>query len=191
MSVWEYVSVFVSIIIGLAAADLLISFHRLVRVDARVQWYWLVPSVALYFLLVIVNFWWGCFHWFSHISSISMGEFLPILLAAIALFLVTAAVLPDEVPCEGLDLKAWYLLNASHIWVLASIGLSLVILIEAKGQLTSAHGAWTFFKSEWDNWLSLAAFVWLIFTKRLRLHEFVVVIAFIDMAYTASWLRIG
>jgi hypothetical protein len=191
MSVWEFVSVFVSIIIGLAAADLLISFHRLLRVDARVQWYWLVPFVALYFLLVIVNFWWGCFHWLRHFSSISMVEFLPTLIAATALFLVTAAVLPDEIPDEGLDLKAWYLRNASHIWVLAIIALSSVLLIEAQGQVTSRYAAWAFFNSEWENWLTLAGAAWLVFTKRLRVHEVVVVAAFIDMAYTASWLRIG
>jgi hypothetical protein len=191
MSVWEYVSVFISIIISLAAADLLISFHRLLRVDARVKWYWLVPFVALYALLVVVNFWWGCFHWFSQLSSISMVEFLPALLAATALFLVTAAVLPDEVPEEGLDLKSWYLRNASHIWTLAFIALSMVILMDAKGQFASGNAAWNFIKSEWENWLTLVAFVTMIFTKRLRLHELLVVATFVDMAYTASWLRIG
>jgi hypothetical protein len=98
MSVWEYISVFILIIVGLAVADLLISFHRLLRVDARVHWYRPVPFLALYLLLVIVNFWWGSFHWFAHVRSISMAAFLPTLMAAIALFLLTAAVLPDEVP---------------------------------------------------------------------------------------------
>lgn len=115
MSVWEYVTVFISIIVGLAVADVLISFHRLLRIDARVRWYWLVPFLALYLVLVIVNFWWGSFHWFAHVSTLSMGEFLPTLVAAIALFLLTAAVLPDEVPKEGLDLKTWYLRNARQI----------------------------------------------------------------------------
>jgi hypothetical protein len=191
MSIWEYVSVFVSIIVGLAVADLLISFHRLLRVDAQVRWYWLVPFLSLYLLFVIVNFWWGTFHWLAHISSLSMVEFLPTLFAAVAIFLLTAAVLPDEVPNDGLDLRSWYLRNASHIWVLGSISLSLVILGQAKGPFDSFHAAWEFLKSEWDNWLLLAGFVWLIFAKRLRVHEIVLVLAFIDMAYTASWLRIG
>lgn len=191
MSIREYVSVFISIIVGLAVADLLISFHRLLRVDARVRWYWLVPFLALYLLLVIVNFWWGTFHWLAEVRSLSMEEFLPTLLSAVALFLLTAAVLPDEVPDDGLDLKSWYLRNASHIWVLATIGLSLVVVIEANGQFASAGAAWDFLKSEWENWLTLAAFVWLIFTKRLRVHEVVIVVAFIDMVYTATWLRIS
>lgn len=191
MSISEYISVFVSIIVGLAVADLLISFHRLLRVDAQVRWYWLVPFLALYLLLVIVNFWWGSFHWLAHVRSLSMEGFLPVLLAATSLFLLAAAALPDRLPNESLDLKVWYVQNARQIWILASIALSLVVLIQANGQFASAQAAQDFLKSEWENWLTLAAFVWLIFTKRLRVHELIVVLAFIDMAYTASWLRIS
>lgn len=74
--------------------------------------------------------------------------------------------------------------------MLASIALGLIIVIRRRGDLPQPK-RWDFAKSEWDNWLLLAGFIRLIFTKRLRLHELFVVIAFLDMAYTASWLRIG
>jgi hypothetical protein len=199
VTVREYVGIFISIIIGLAVADLLISFHRLIRVDARVKWYWLVPAIAAYMLLVVVNFWWGTFWWFAHVRSLSMGQFLPTLLSAIALFLLAAAVLPDEVPEDGLDLKAWYIRNAGHIWALAFIGLSLVIVQEFPLEIGEirAHGhsgpfqiAFAFMAVQWDNLLSLVAFAVLIFTRRLRIHEAVVVLSLLDMAWTATWLAI-
>ena len=191
MSVSEYVSVFVSIIVGLAVADLLISFHRLLRVGRHVQWYWLVPALATYMLLVIVAFWWGSYIWLLHLQSLTMGEFLPTLLAAITIFLLTAAILPDEVPEGGLDLKAWYLQNFRQIWILASLALLLVIIFYGEGHTSTAKAALSFVRSQWDDLALLAGSVVLIFTKRLRLHELYVVIAVIAMAYSASWLRIG
>ncbi len=40
MSIAEHVIVFISIIIGLAVGDLLVSFHRLLRERRRVRWAW-------------------------------------------------------------------------------------------------------------------------------------------------------
>ena len=191
MPVSEYVSVFISIIVGLAVADLLISFHRLLRVGHSVRWYWLVPALATYLLLVIVAFWWGTYVWLSHIETLTIGRFLPTLLAAIAIFLLTAAVLPDEVPEGGLDLRAWYLQNSRQIWILASLALLFVIIFYGEGQFTTREAAFNFAKSQWDNLALLAGSITLIFTKRPRLHELYVVVAVLDMAYSASWLRIG
>ena len=39
--------------------------------------------------------------------------------------------------------------------------------------------------------LTLAACVWLIFTKRLRVHEVLVIIALIDMGYSAAEFTIS
>lgn len=199
MTVREHISVFISIILGLAVADLLISFHRLIRVNARVQWYWLVPALAFYMVMVIVNFWWAQYGFFAHSPSVSMGQFLPTLVSATTLFLLAAAVLPDEVPADGLSLKAWYLENAAHIWVLAFIALSLVMIVGFTRQIADIRAGGSsgvmqigskYVLEEWDNFLSLIAFVVLMFTKRLRLHEAVVVLSLLDMAWTASWLSI-
>jgi hypothetical protein len=200
LSVAEYVSIFVSIVVGLALADLLISFHRLLRVESRVQWYWLVPALAVYLLMVIVSFWWGTYYWLRQVQTLSMAQFLPTLLTAITIFLLSAAVLPDEVPEGGIELKAWYLKNSRQIWILASIGLLLVIILQAnllavflKARGSSSGHQWllTLAESQWDNFLSLGASVWLIFTKRLRVHELVVVLGLIDFAWTAIGFQIG
>ena len=199
MTVREYVSVFISIIIGLAVADLLISFHRLVRIDAKIKWYWLVPGIAVYMLLVLVNFWWGTYWWFAQVKSLSMGGFLPTLLSAVALFLLAAAVLPDDIPEAGLDLKAWYLRNAGQIWLLAFIGLGLVMVQQLRGEIAEIRSrgnsgllqiAKAYAIREWDNLPCLIAFAVLIFTRRLRVHEVVVALCLLDMAWTATWLAI-
>jgi len=192
MPISEYVSVFVSIIVGLAIADLLISFHRLIRVGSPIRWYWLVPLLSVYLLLAIVAFWWGSYVWYLHIRTLTMGQFLPTLLAAIAIFLLAAAILPDEIPNgRPLDLKAWYVENSRQIWILASFALLLVMICYAAGSITDRKTAIRFAWSQWENFVLLAGSVALIFTKRLRLHEAYVVLAVIDMAYSAAVLRIG
>jgi len=191
VSTSEYVSLFVSIIVGLALTDLLISLHRIIRVGRRVRWYWLVPLLSIYLLLAVVAFWWGSYVWYLHIHTLTMGQFLPTLLAAIAIFLLAAAILPDEVPDAGLDLKIWYVENARQMWILASLALLLVVVFYAVGSITDGNSALHFAKSQWDNFALLAGSVALIFTKRLRVHEVYVVIAVLDMAYSATFLRIG
>ena len=191
MSTSEYVSVFVGIIVGLAIADLLVSVRRLTRAGSRVRWYWLMPLLAIYMLLVIVAFWWGCYVWYLGVQTLTMGQFLPTLLAAIAIFLLTSAILPDDVPESGLDLRVWYLQNSRHIWILASLALLLVIIFYSEGHLASPEAALGFARNQWDNLALLAGSVGLIFIRRLRIHEVYVVIAVLDMAYSASWLRIA
>lgn len=200
MSVSEYISVFVSIIVGVGVADLLISFHRLLRAGSLVRWYWLVPALAVYMLLVIVAFWWGTFYWLTHVRSLSMLQFLPNLSTAIAIFLLASAILPDEVPEQGIDLKVWYLANMRQVWILASIAIAITMFLGARSlsaSLTEAgQFSWralglAFAQAEWDNILSLCAYVALIFTRRLRVHEFCVVVGLIDMVYSASWFQLG
>ena len=52
MTVSEYVMVFNSIIVGLAVADVLFSFHRLLRARARVKWFWITPVLGVLMLQV-------------------------------------------------------------------------------------------------------------------------------------------
>ncbi|MGI8704476.1 MAG: hypothetical protein ACR2JJ_01525 [Sphingomicrobium sp.] len=58
MSVTEYVSVFAAIIVGLAAADLLTSFHRVFRASRRIAWDWMAPVLGIQMLLLTVSVWW-------------------------------------------------------------------------------------------------------------------------------------
>jgi hypothetical protein len=105
MTVAEYLTTFVAIIVSLAVADPLISLHRLLRAGSRVRWFWIPSALALYMLLLSVNFWWGNYFRFVRLTQISMIQFLPTLGSLVILFLMLAAVLPDEVPERGLDLK--------------------------------------------------------------------------------------
>jgi hypothetical protein len=44
-------------------------------------------------------------------------------------FLMVASALPDEVPAEGIDLRAFYLASMRHRWGLTTLSLALSFLI--------------------------------------------------------------
>ena len=114
MSAADYVTTFISIVLGVALADLATSLHRLLRARSRVRWDWLAPLAAFGAMLVIVLGWWELYDNFT--GKVSLGRFLPVLYSLLLLFLLAAAALPDEVPDEGIDLRAYYLDNRAYFW---------------------------------------------------------------------------
>jgi hypothetical protein len=185
MTVPEYLTTFVAIIIGLAVADLLISLHRLLRAGRRVRWHWIPAGLAIYMLLVSVNFWWGNYYRFVRLTEISMLQFLPTLANLIVLFLLLAAVLPDEVPDRGLDLKQWYLDNARYFWSLNIIGLTLLLTTLAATRVRNGPDVLQFLADKWPNFVFLAGAVLLLFTKRLWVHGLYVAFALAVMIHTS------
>ncbi len=111
MTPFEHLAVLVSIVIGLAITQLLVSVHRLVQARARVRFYWL-PLLWTAFLFVgQVEWWWSIWGQRKAVSW-NFFYFLFILLVPVALFLAAAFVLPDvstEVASrEVCDLRDYY-----------------------------------------------------------------------------------
>lgn len=191
MTVPEYLTTFVAIIVSLAVADLLTSMHRLLRARRRVRWFWLPPALAIYMLLLAVNFWWGNYHRFVHLTQVSMAQFLPTLASLVVLFLMIAAVLPDEVPTGELDLRQWYWDNARYFWSLNIVGLTILLTSFAATHVRSGPDVLQFLNEKLLNFLLLAGAVLLLLTKRLWVHGVYTAFALAVLAYTSLLLVIG
>lgn len=118
MTTFEFVLPLVSVLVGLALADLAVSVHRLLRARRRVRWDWLPLAAALLAALAVFNLWWGFFSFRAELPYHTLGGFLPFAAQLFILFLLNAAALPDEVPDEGLDLRAFYETNGPLFWLL-------------------------------------------------------------------------
>lgn len=94
MSTAEYLSVLVSIIVGLGLSHLLGSVGKLLSRRRRVRAY--APSVmaATVVFLAHVQFWWGSFEFGRRIES-NFFAFLVFLLTPILLYLIAVLVLPE------------------------------------------------------------------------------------------------
>jgi len=154
MKPFDYIVVLVAILIGLAIGDVVISTHRLMRGARRVRWHWAAPAGGVLALLAILRQFWVFWHRRELSGGVTLVGFLPMVVLLIVLFLAAAAALPDEVPAEGIDLKAFYLGNRAHFWGLTLawflgvvaynvtaallLGVKLQPLLEAVNAITTA-----------------------------------------------------
>ena len=191
MQIAEYVTVFISIIVGIAVGDLLISFHRLLRARRRVKWHWVPLAIALFGLLLIVSYWWSAFYWYEQAERLSVAAFLPDLAQFVVLFLVLAASLPDEVPAEGLDLKAWYRDNAATYWTLATLSLLLDIVVGGARTVGPDGGLLELAYAKLNDLLLLPVVIALIFVRKFAFHAAVVLLSLANLAWVATTFVIG
>jgi hypothetical protein len=128
MDEFNYLSVLISIILGLSITQVLTGFGRLMQVRARVRMYW-PPVVWAGLLLVIdVETWWTMFGLRSH-HDWNFFAFLVVLLQPIILYLLAALVLPDFAGEAPVDLRANYYGHTRWFFGLA-VSLLLVSLLK-------------------------------------------------------------
>jgi hypothetical protein len=128
MRPFEYALVLISILMGLALADIVVSFHRLIRSREPVKWDGRVVVATSLVMLEIVRMWFA--QWTGRdlgtalTFGVYLGEFAQILL----LVLLAFASLPDVVG-ESCDLGDFYDRNRRYFWsVFAAYQASYFVL---------------------------------------------------------------
>ena len=123
MDAFSYLSVLLSIIVGLAITQLLKGYRGLVLGDERVQRYWptIVWSASL--LLMNVQSWWAMFD-LREVRVWTFAAFATVLAQTIVQYLLAAIVFPDFFGSERVDLRA-------HYWahVRSFFGLLILLLL--------------------------------------------------------------
>jgi hypothetical protein len=117
---FEYSLVLVTIIVGLAIADMLESLHRLLRSRMQVHWHWLPLVAAVLVLLTLVQFWWGFYQLGRTDVWNQYGAFILLLLHLILMFLLACSALPDN-DRDRVDLAEYYEHNRRYFWTLFSL----------------------------------------------------------------------
>ena len=180
MTAFEYVLPLVSVLAGLALADVAVSLHRLLRARRRVRWDALPLACAV---LAALNLWWGLFNSQETPFYQTLGGFLPLAALLVVLFLLNAAALPDAVPDEGLDLRAFYDANGPYFWSLYAVVVVLSIANNVGGR--AALGLSVDVLSYGPNLVLIALFVALARFRHRALHG-VAVVALLAL-FLAQW----
>lgn len=136
MNLFEYLLPLISVIVGLSITDLATSLHRLLRARRRVEWDWLPLATALLAVALVLNVWWGLYPE-EAIEVYTVADFFPVMTTLIVLFLINAAALPDRVPPEGIDLRAFYESNSSYLWLLFAVFIALATALTISNRLPS------------------------------------------------------
>ena len=172
MDAFAYLSVLISIILGLAVQQVLQGYRALIMSRRRIRFYAppLIWSVLI--LMMVAQNWWGSFG-LSGRTEWSFALFATILVQTILLYMMAAIVLPDIPADEPIALRDHYYREARAFFGIAT-GLILWSLFRdymLAGTLPEPVklGFYALFLL-----LAVAAMVW----KHRRLHEaFAVVMA--------------
>ena len=128
----------VSVFVGLAVTDVAKSLHMLLRARRRVRWDALPLAAAFIAVLTTYNLWWRLAGAADPAPFLTLGGFLLLAAQLLVLYLLCAAVLPDDVPPAGLDLRTFYDDNGPYVWTL--FALHITLLVATRGFLFPSAG---------------------------------------------------
>jgi hypothetical protein len=132
---FSYLSVLLSIIIGLGLTQVLTACGRLIRHRDRVRADWLPLLWAAVLLVVYVQVWWSMFG-LRYLRAWTFVAFLAVLAQTGTLYLMAAVVLPEQVDEAGVDLGAYY--ERHHRWFFGFFLATLVVSV-AKDLVTTGR----------------------------------------------------
>jgi hypothetical protein len=132
---FNYLSVLISIILGLAITQVLQAVRGLILTRKRVRLY--TPTViwTALALLIAIQAWWASFSMHTRVSW-NFLSLLVIVLQAISIYMMAALVLPDPKEETIVELREHYL--AHRIWFFGA-QLGAVVFSLAKTLILSGH----------------------------------------------------
>jgi hypothetical protein len=123
---FSYLSVLVSVILGLAVTQILKGFRAILLSRTRVRIYWPVINWAVLLLLVCVQHWWALFG-MRHRQDWTFEQFAIVLLNVVVIYMTAGLVFPDFVGEEVVDLKENF--YAHRGWFLSFAVATIVVSI--------------------------------------------------------------
>lgn len=115
MDRFEYAIGLISLIVGLALADIVVSLHRLIK--HRHESRWDLPAILAVTLVAftIIGMWYDAWALRRIADQLNIWFYSTFLLEFFFLFLAASAVLPDE-RADGWDVPAYHLRQKSYLW---------------------------------------------------------------------------
>ena len=104
MDEFSFLSVLISVILGLAVAEILQGFRGLLWSRTRIQIYWPVIGWAFLVLLVCFEYWWSMFRMRTH-HDWTFQQFAIMGLQTTLIYMVAGLVFPDFLGEAIVDLK--------------------------------------------------------------------------------------
>lgn len=183
MDAFSYLSVLLSIIIGLAITQVLQGYRALLLSRRRVKYFFPPLAWSVFILLIAVQMWWSSFG-LANRPEWTFFAFSIILLQTILFYMMAALVLPDIPPGEQIDLKAHYFREATPFYgiFVATVIVSLVKNMTLDGGMVPTE--WAF------HGFFIAVGVLAILQRRVWLHHFVtggiglMFVAYITLLFT-------
>ena len=137
MTIFEYVTVAISIILGLALARLLSSSSDLIVFRRRVTFHWIPLTWAALLFCVLILFWWQLFALSQILEKWTILDFGIAICEALAFFVASTLMLPKHWSAERVDLYAFF--REHGRWGVGAFAMVFLITIPLNVQLYGAR----------------------------------------------------
>ena len=136
MDAFTYITVLLSIVLGLAITQVLLGFRGLILTRAKVKLYSPTLIWAVIVLFVPIQAWWADFTMREH-PNWTFLALIVVLLQAISIYMAAALVLPDIIGEDFVDLREHFFEHRSWFFgaQLASVLFSLLKTLALQGHL--------------------------------------------------------
>ena len=118
MDAFSYLSVLLSIVLGLAMTQILQGFRGLVLTRAAIRSYWPCVAWAVILLVIDVQSWWAMYGLRNH-QGWNFLAFAVVLTQTVVLYMLAGLVFPDIDNDHQVDLRAHYYDHARWFFLLA------------------------------------------------------------------------
>jgi hypothetical protein len=139
MNAFDYLTVLISIVLGLAMANVLARLAAVLTARERIDFYWPPIVWAIWLFFICAQHWWA--QWgIRHTSEWNFVTFWLELLVPVDLFLLAALVLPERAEHGTLDLGEWYVRNQRWFFAIMFFlpALSIAEEVARTGRMHSA-----------------------------------------------------
>lgn len=145
MTPFDYLSVLISIVLGLGLTELLSNVHRLIQARDRVTFHWLPLLWGGIIFVALVQWWWAAFGLHRQLEW-NFFFFLLILLIPVLMYLAAASVLPTVEAEQTVDLRTYYFaIRPWFFWIVAATSgmecLRAVLYADLQAALLNAAAA--------------------------------------------------
>lgn len=126
MDAFSYLSVLLSIIIGLGMTQVLTAAGGLIRYRKHVRFYWPPLLWAITVLVIYVQMWWSTFGLRTY-QNWTFASFSLVLLEPVCFYLLAAVVLPERIEASGVDLREHY--YDQHQWLFGFLFATVLVSV--------------------------------------------------------------
>jgi hypothetical protein len=138
ISAFEYISILVSIILGLGITQILTSFSDLLYHSRRVKMYWPHVAWTIFILFLHIQDWFVTYQ-LKHLQAWPLPLLLFILAYPIALFITAKMLFPQEGEGPSFALKDYYYEKFPLIFILVIV----CIILSISFNIYLLHARWT------------------------------------------------
>ena len=166
MSLFEFLMVLVSIIIGLGIAEILTGTARMIRCRTSIQGYWVHSVAAAIIFFALLQQWWEIWE-LRTAPEWTFHGLLMMLTGPVGLFLISHLMFPE--PMQGAKFREYYYGAMRPIWWLGALTVLLATLFRPlifDSDLLAPDNATSF--------LFFFGFIALAISKRSILHAILV-----------------